>query len=1036
MSFHEVFMVEVFAGSAVLCSIAKQAGMGASMAIDKLCKRGARSTIFTLDLTVSTDQQLLEEWLQSPLLLWVHFAPVCGTASRARNIRRFPSDPKPLRSDLFPEGLPDLNQSDQQRVNIANSLFECTAKLFAMGCRQGVIVTIENPSNSYLWSTCWMIDLAKSWDLYIADLQVCMVGGVRDKWTRFVSNYQGIEVLSIRCDKSHQHAPWGFSHDADGRQVWATSTESQYPRKMCILLVNNVLELASQQGLRLQAKSLADPDQNPLAFSQQAQLGAAVQPRANKIPPVVPDFATVAVFYAKSLSEIPCTLMSKLTKSLELTTAGGSLQKVPPYSRLLRVTQLTSHSNGGENGGSQSKRLKTGLETFEYEVAFGLPWEYQSFIAQACRAGRPLLKDAGVPDELATALRMHVEMKPAELCKHRLQWSQKWLKRALELDKEEKKAALMREPAVYRATKSKRILLTKEILASLDNEDMEATDLLEHGASLAGEIPAVGIFKSQFKPCMMTMDQLHAEASKRNEMILNMTKSSGSQEMDHQLYTETMDELDKGWADGPYELNQLEFGATVSRRFPLKQGSKTRMVDDFSISSVNDTCISYNKIDLHVVDTFSSVVRRYFQMCNVSGADSGLQIKTYDLKSAYRQVPIKPAHRKYAYFSVYNYKLGRAQIYRLRTLPFGATHSVYNFLRLSRMIFTIATKGLFLLTTNFYDDLILASPENLCESAKNGMELVFLLTGWDFARDGKKATSFAPLCNALGVTFNLSLSSERVLLVSNTSARRDELITQIREAVTAGVLGKHEALVLRGRLGFADSFVHGRLGALALKRLIEHAYSQKKLIDEDLKVALEAMILRLETGKPRRVTNHNFLQNFLYTDASYETSTQTGGLGAVLVDEHSQVVAWFGIALNRETCRQIGADEKGSLIFELELLAAVLAIQLWCGTDEESLHVWFGDNDSVRYSLIRGMAIGKFGQPLMIQHLHWEALHTTRTWFARVPTEANLSDFPSRGLPHEQLTEAKDISGKALDLLQSILSSILGTEATMLLGEG
>ena len=719
-------------------------------------------------------------------------------------------------------------------------------------------------------------------------------------------------------------------------------------------------------------------------------------------------------------------------KPLELLTAGGSLQQVPPHSRLLRITQLDSHSNGGDQGGSHAKKMKTGLEGFKYEVAFGLPWGYQSFIEQACRVGHPLLKDAGVPDELALALQMHVEMTPADLCKHRLQWSQRWLKRALELDKEEKKAAVMREPAVYRATKSKRILLTKEILASLNYEDIGATDLLEHGASLAGEIPAVGVFKSQFKPCMMTMDQLHAEASKRNEMILNMTKSSGSQEMDHQLYSETMDELDKGWADGPYELHELEYGATISRRFPLKQGSKCRMVDDFSISSVNDTCTTYNKLDLHVIDTFSSVVRRYFQMCDVSGKDSGLLIKTYDLKSAYRQVPIKPSHRRYAYFSVFNYKLGRAQIYRLRTLPFGATHSVYNFLRLSRMIFTIATKGLFLLTTNFYDDFILASPEHLCESAKNGMELIFLLTGWDFAREGKKATSFAQTCNALGVTFNLTLSAEKTLHVSNTTTRRDELISQIREAVTAGVLGKHESLVLRGRLGFADSFVHGRLGALVLKRLVEHAYSHKKHIDDDLRVTLEAMIVRLETGKPRQVTNHNLSQKFIYTDASYETSSLTGGLGAVLVDEQSKILAWFGIPLSDTTCKLIGADEKGSLIFELELLAAVLAIQLWCNTDEDGLNVWFGDNDSVRYSLIRGMAIGKFGQPLMVQHLQWEALHTTRTWFARVPTEANLSDFPSRGLQHEKLTKDKDVSGKAIDILQSILSNVLGTRVTML----
>lgn len=76
-------MVEVFAGGAVLTSVAKQFGLG-GMAIDKVRKQNARCTIYQLDLMQADDRELLEEWLASPLLLWAHFAPVCGTASRAR----------------------------------------------------------------------------------------------------------------------------------------------------------------------------------------------------------------------------------------------------------------------------------------------------------------------------------------------------------------------------------------------------------------------------------------------------------------------------------------------------------------------------------------------------------------------------------------------------------------------------------------------------------------------------------------------------------------------------------------------------------------------------------------------------------------------------------------------------------------------------------------------------------------------------------------------------------------------------------------
>ena len=164
---------------------------------------------------------------------------------------------------------------------------------------------------------------------------------------------------------------------------------------------------------------------------------------------------------------------------------------------------------------------------------------------------------------------------------------------------------------------------------------------------------------------------------------------------------------------------------------------------------------------------------------------------------------------------------------------------------------------------------------------------------------------------------------------------------------------------------------------------------------EDLKQALKAMSLRLEHSKPKCVAVDSFTQLFVYTDASFEPSTCCGGLGAVLVDAESHVLAWFGVALDSETCVSLGAQQKGTIIYELELFAAVLALQLWSFGDGHDLVVHFGDNEDegVRFSLIKAAASGNFGEFLMEHFLKLEALAGTRTWSARVPTEANLSDF-------------------------------------------
>ena len=64
-------------------------------------------------------------------------------SSRARDIRRFPSDPKPLRSVEPPEGLDGLSAGDTQRVHTANLLYEYTTKVFHMASERGIVVTLK-----------------------------------------------------------------------------------------------------------------------------------------------------------------------------------------------------------------------------------------------------------------------------------------------------------------------------------------------------------------------------------------------------------------------------------------------------------------------------------------------------------------------------------------------------------------------------------------------------------------------------------------------------------------------------------------------------------------------------------------------------------------------------------------------------------------------------------------------------------------------------------------------------------------------------
>ena len=389
-----------------------------------------------------------------------------------------------------------------------------------------------------------------------------MLGGARDKWARLVANFPAIEALNIKCDHTHTHLPWGFAKDDMGRQVWATSLESQYPPKMCVALVNVVLQFAAQQGLTLRASSLTEDD-NPLLTMQQAQIGAQLQPRPSKIAPVVPDFSSVAVFLAHSLPDIPCSLLSKLPHDITLLTKAGALQVVPQYSRFLHFTSLSAPNDGGDSGG------QTKESDMQYEVAFGLPWTCDGFIARACQLGHPSLQASGVPTELVQTVKTNVEWSEEQLARYRIDWCRKWMERSKELAELEKQSLLKRHPHVAALTSGKRTLLLREMLEDIGYEDCQVVDILTEGASLAGEISASPIFEAQFKPCLATLRQLEADAEKRNEVILNLIKSSGSPEIDRQLLDETKLEVQRGWAEGPISGQEMAKGPVISRRFPL-----------------------------------------------------------------------------------------------------------------------------------------------------------------------------------------------------------------------------------------------------------------------------------------------------------------------------------------------------------------------------------------------------------------------------------------------------------------------------------
>ena len=93
-------------------------------------------------------QELIEREVKLGRVHAIHLGPPCGTASRARNIpvkRKLRSkgapNPQPLRSSVYPLGLPWLKGLNKTKMDAANCLYEFSARLVQLADQFGVLFT-------------------------------------------------------------------------------------------------------------------------------------------------------------------------------------------------------------------------------------------------------------------------------------------------------------------------------------------------------------------------------------------------------------------------------------------------------------------------------------------------------------------------------------------------------------------------------------------------------------------------------------------------------------------------------------------------------------------------------------------------------------------------------------------------------------------------------------------------------------------------------------------------------------------------------
>ena len=155
-----------------------------------------------------------------------------------------------------------------------------------------------------------------------------------------------------------------------------------------------------------------------------------------------------------------------------------------------------------------------------------------------------------------------------------------------------------------------------------------------------------GVFDQDVRRPQLTIDQLQKMAPGINASILRAVDDMQVDQTTEHVWKETWLEVEKGWLS-PATTSS---GCSVAKRFGLQQGSKIRMIDDFSISKVNHTYGLRERLRVQAVDELCAYLAVMMDETEAAAMPT-IKGRTFDLKSAYKQYGVDAWHSDFYKFA-------------------------------------------------------------------------------------------------------------------------------------------------------------------------------------------------------------------------------------------------------------------------------------------------------------------------------------------------------------------------------------------------
>ena len=492
------------------------------------------------------------------------------------------------------------------------------------------------------------------------------------------------------------------------------------------------------------------------------------------------------------------------------------------------------------------------------DLVFGLFRSPKNFLACAETIMHPIDFSCPLPDELIITLSRVLQLGPAGVIAHRAGRAKELvgLLKSMEADNAAFLDSLPATPK--KILRGKRMALWKHLSKKYECPDVGIIDEIAQGCPLTGLGVHSKLFPAGFQPAQKPADHLKRQHVWLRHQVLSKCRSSGNLEVDQECWDQTLSEVKDGWMEGPFESASAvtqHLGSDTwlcSRRFPLVQGDKVRLIDDAKESQLNTAYYATNKLALQDVDCLVSLVmqmcrcfvqRREFAMrlsdgSTVSGRvapDWGPEVsflgRTLDLSSAYKQLPTSDQEPWSRIIVVHCPVDNKPKFFVSLVLPFGCTASVYFFNRASKNLWWLFQKMFMVIGTTYYDDYPTVEPEATAGSARACQELLLTSLGWKFAKEGKKALDFSQVFDVLGISLDLSGCNRGNFSINNKASRVEKILSQVDQFVTRGSMTSAEAAQVHGILNFAQGQYLGRVLQPAMRffQRISFARMERKL---------------------------------------------------------------------------------------------------------------------------------------------------------------------------------------------------------------